>query len=107
MEIEIPPRWIDWIVAAMVVESVGLGLWLRRVGSAPWIAPLALYLASGVGLLLALRASMAHASHSWIALALLASLVAHLASLVRCRGLVAGARRPFGLERPVRRVAGP
>lgn len=82
MRLDVTPALVDMIVAAVALEFAGVGALLWRARVTRWLTPLFLYLASGTCLLLALRASLAGAGSDWIAGALLASLVAHLASLV-------------------------
>jgi len=77
----VSPGAIDAILALVLLELVGIGLLLVRVGAPQWVAPFSLHLAAGAGLLLALRASLAGAAPHWIALALGASFVSHGLSL--------------------------
>jgi hypothetical protein len=72
-------RIVDLILLLIVLEWLALVL-LRRAGRpAPdGVLP---YLASGAALLLALRAALAGAEWHWIALALLAAFITHLADL--------------------------
>jgi hypothetical protein len=77
----ITPGMIDAIVAGVALEFAGLGALLLHARAPHLLGVLFLYLASGACLLLALRASLADAGMHWIALALLASLIAHAASL--------------------------
>jgi F0F1-type ATP synthase assembly protein I len=72
---------IDLILGLVVVEVVALTLWRRRFGAGPDMGGLAVNLASGGFLLLAVRAALVDAAWEWVALALLGSLVAHLADL--------------------------
>ncbi len=66
----------------VLVELGVLGAWLARSARTRLVRPLALYLASGVSLLLALRGALAHTGDAWIGVALLAGLASHLAFLV-------------------------
>jgi F0F1-type ATP synthase assembly protein I len=78
---------IDLILGLVVVEAAALALWRRRFGTGQALGRLAANLASGGFLLLAVRAALVGASWEWVALALLGSLLAHLADLyVRRRG---------------------
>lgn len=81
MTIPMSPGLIDAILIGVVVELLALGLALHRVAASRWILPLGLYLASGAFLVIALRVALSGPSEPWIALALLASLCAHVASL--------------------------
>jgi hypothetical protein len=76
-------RVIDLILGLVVVEVAALALW-RQFGAGPALGGLAANLASGGFLLLAVRAALVDASWQWVALALLGSLLAHLADLY-CR----------------------
>jgi hypothetical protein len=68
-------RIIDAILLLTVLEA-GFLLWRRR-------ADLVLTLLSGLGVMVALRLALAGADWRWLALALLASLAAHVADLKR------------------------
>jgi hypothetical protein len=74
-------RIIDLILGLVVVEVMALALWRRRFGKGPALGGLAANLASGGFLLLAVRAALVDAAWEWVALALLGSLLAHLADL--------------------------
>jgi hypothetical protein len=74
-------RIIDLILGLVVVEVMALALWRRRFGKGPALGGLAANLASGGFLLLAVRAALVNAAWQWVALALLGSLLAHLADL--------------------------
>jgi hypothetical protein len=82
MRLEVTPALVDLIVAAVALELAGATALLWRARLTRWLTPLFLYLASGACLLLALRAALSGAGSDWIAAALLASLVAHGASLI-------------------------
>ena len=77
-------RIIDLILGLVVIEAAALALWRRRFGTGPAPGRLAANLASGCFLLLAVRAALVDAAWEWVALALLGSLLAHLADLY-CR----------------------
>ena len=80
-------RIIDLILGLVVVEVMALALWRRWSGTGPGLGGLAANLASGGFLLLAVRAALVDAAWQWVALALLGSLLAHLADLYgRWRG---------------------
>jgi len=66
-------RIIDAILLLTVLEA-GFLLWRRR-------ADLLVTLLSGLGVMVALRLALAGADWRWLALALLASLAAHVADL--------------------------
>lgn len=76
-------RIVDAILAFMVVEAVLLIAWRARTGRGIAAADLLANLAAGATLLLALRAALAGAAWSWVAAALMAALVAHVADLSR------------------------
>lgn len=61
----------------VLVELGVLGAWLVRSARTRLFLPLALYLTSGVSLLLALRGALAHSGDRWVGTALLAGLAAH------------------------------
>ena len=76
-------RVIDFIVAGMVLEGIGLAVWHHRTGRG--IAP-SVYLAnllSGMCLLLAMRVALGGAWWGWAGAFLLGALVAHLTDLAR------------------------
>lgn len=75
------PRVVDAILGLVALELLAVGLVLARASAPALIAPWSLYLASGAALLLALRFALAAGEPRWIALALLASLAAHVALL--------------------------
>jgi hypothetical protein len=76
-------RIVDLVLALMVLEGIVLVAYHRTTGRG--LAPVGLLanLLAGVCLLLALRAALIGASWRWIALALAAALLAHLADLWR------------------------
>jgi hypothetical protein len=76
-------RLIDLILAATVLEFLLLTLWRRRSGHGVPPAELALDLAAGAALLLALRGALTGAQWTWIAACLTLALVAHLLHLAR------------------------
>lgn len=75
------PAAIDVIIAAMVIQGIGLMLYARRTGRGVRPASLLATLAAGGLLLVALRTVLAEAWWGWTALALLASLAAHVMDL--------------------------
>jgi hypothetical protein len=76
-------RIIDVILALTLVEAVALVAWHRRTGRGVAPGEFLGNLLSGMCLLAALRVGLAGAWWGWIALALLAALVAHVADLGR------------------------
>lgn len=74
-------RLIDWIIGAMLLEAVALWLWHRRQGSG--LAPRAVMtiLASGICLMLALRAALRGEPPWSVAGWLGAAGIAHVADL--------------------------
>jgi hypothetical protein len=74
-------RVIDWIVALVALEALALLGWRHIFARGPAPLPLISNLLAGAFLLLALRNSLAGASAGWVALCLIAALVAHLADL--------------------------
>ncbi|GAC1620639.1 MAG: hypothetical protein NVS9B10_02580 [Nevskia sp.] len=76
-------RIVDLILLLMLAEGVLLWIWHRRTASGVAPADLLVNLASGMSLLLALRAALLGLSWSWIAVALTAALFCHLADLRR------------------------
>lgn len=76
-------RIVDAILLLTALEAAGL-LWLHhRAGAGVAPADLLPNLLAGASLLLALRAGLAGAWFGWVAAALLAALVFHLADLRR------------------------
>lgn len=71
--------WIDWILAGMVLEALGLTLWRRRTGRGP--AAILANIAAGAMLLLGMRLALAGAWWGWVSLCLLLGLAAHLTDL--------------------------
>jgi len=76
-------RIVELILAFMLVEGGLLWLHHRRTGRGVDPVDLLINLLSGISLLLALWAALVGAPWQWIALALAASLAAHLADLRR------------------------
>jgi len=72
---------VDAILGGVAVEGIVGSVLLARASARHWIAPFALYLASGASLLLALRMALAGEAASWVAAGLLAGLGTHLGSL--------------------------
>ena len=76
-----PVHIVDLILLLVLVEAVVLLRVHARSGGAISPGPLIANLASGASLLLALRAALGGTGWTWIALALFASLLAHLLDL--------------------------
>jgi len=79
----VTPGLVDAILVAVALEFAALCALLWRAGAQRLVLPLLLYLASGAFLLAALRAAIASPTSEGIAAALLASLLAHAASLAQ------------------------
>jgi hypothetical protein len=108
-EIFIDGRMIDIILALVAVEAVAL-LALRAVfGRGPAPAAFVGNLLAGVFLLLALRNALDGGSWTWMAICLLAALVAHLADLalrferVEARAAAPNINATISLRVPARR----
>ena len=76
-------RIVDLILALMAAEAVVLAVHYRRTGRGVPLPDLAVNLAAGAGLLLALRAALTGAVWAWTAGWLTLALAAHLADLAR------------------------
>jgi hypothetical protein len=76
-------RIVDLILALVALEALGLLAYHRRTGRGPAPADALSNLLSGACLMLALRGALVGAWWGWVALPLLASLLAHLADLRR------------------------
>lgn len=74
-------RIIDVIVALVLLEALALSLRHRVTLRGPSPAELFPNLASGLCLMLAVRAALTGSAWTWVALALALSLVAHLVDL--------------------------
>ncbi len=74
---------VDLILVFMLLESILLAVHRKRTGRGIALIDLAAMLLAGAFLLLALRAALTGASWTWIAVWLLAALVAHLFDLLR------------------------
>jgi hypothetical protein len=74
-------RIVDLILALVVLEAVALAIWhrcTRRGVGLPAVLP---NLCAGAALLLAVRAALVGAWWGWVAVALVAGLLAHLVDL--------------------------
>ncbi len=76
-------RVVDWVLGVMAIEALVLGAYYRFTGRGVAIFNLLANLASGVCLLLALRAALTGQPWTWVAAALSASLLGHLLDLSR------------------------
>lgn len=76
-------RIVDAILLLTLLEGAALVAWHRRTGGGPVPADVLGNLAAGFCLLLALRATLAHAGWVWIAAVLLGALLAHIYDLRR------------------------
>jgi hypothetical protein len=74
-------RVIDLILVLVVIEGAALALWRRWSGTGPGLKGMAANLLSGACLLLAVRAALTDVAWEWVAVALLGSLLAHVADL--------------------------
>ncbi len=74
-------RVIDLVLALVALEIIVLPWLLRKLGSRLSLTQLLPNIVAGMALMLALRASLAGAAWTWIALAMLAALLAHLIDL--------------------------
>lgn len=68
-------------MALIVLELIGLIIYRRRTGSGIEASKLVIALASGLFLMLGLRAALTGADWPWVALALSASWATHLVDL--------------------------
>ncbi len=75
-------RIVDLIVCVMIVEGLLLTVLQRRLGFELSLRRIIVMLLAGVFLLLALRVSLQGGSWTWIALWLLAALIAHILDLL-------------------------
>jgi hypothetical protein len=75
-------RIVDLIVCVMIVEGLLLTVLQRRLGFELPLSRIIPMLLAGLFLLLALRVSLQGGSWTWIALWLLAALIAHMLDLV-------------------------
>jgi hypothetical protein len=72
---------VDLILVLVGLEAILLAIWHRRTGRGVAPSALAANLCSGAALLLAVRAALLGAWWGWVALPLLAALLAHLLDL--------------------------
>lgn len=76
-------RLAELVIAITLVEAAVIVWWRRARGRGPGLAALAPALASGLFLMLALRAAQADAGWPWIATALSGAGLAHAVDLAR------------------------
>lgn len=76
-------RLVDWVIAFTLLEVLVLVIYHRRTGRGVAPALLIPNVASGLCLMLALRAALAQAAWPWIVLPLAASGIAHASDLHR------------------------
>jgi hypothetical protein len=74
-------RVVDAVLALVVMEVIALAFLRLAKGRAVPFSGILVTIAAGASLLLALRAALAGADWRWVALALTAALIAHLADL--------------------------
>ncbi len=74
-------RIVDWVIALLVLEMVGLLAWQTITGTRVFCVDVLSGIAAGLFLLLALRCALRDLSWMWVALCLSGALAAHLASL--------------------------
>lgn len=83
----VSPRLIDFILAFIVLEGLGLMVWLRGEHPALRRSGIGFMLTPGALLMLALRAALAGVAWPWVPAFLGAALIAHLLDLrERLRG---------------------
>jgi hypothetical protein len=75
-------RIVDLIIAGVALEAVVVLAWRAAFGRGPAPTSFLSNLLSGAFLLIALRNALVGAGWPWIALCLLAALVAHIADLI-------------------------
>ena len=95
-------RLLEWIIALMLVEAAALLWWRRRTGGGLPAAGVLCVLASGIFLMLAVRAALTEAGIAVVALWLLAALAAHVADLVARWQRPSRGREPHGATPPGR-----
>ena len=76
-------RIVDLILALVVLEVIGISAYYRATGRGVPPLDLLANLLAGVFLLLALRAALTAAPWTWIALSMVAALLAHVTDLWR------------------------
>jgi hypothetical protein len=74
-------RIIDLILVMVVLEAAALAVWHRRTGRGVAPGAMAATIGSGAALMLAVRAALVGAWWGWVAMPLLAALLAHLVDL--------------------------
>ena len=76
-------RVADLVLLCLAAETLALWLYRRRTGRGPALPDLLALAVPGAFLALALRAALTESGSHWVALALVAAFVAHLADLFR------------------------
>lgn len=76
-------RIVDLILALTLLEGIALALYHRRTGRGPTLGSIVGTLLPGLFLMLAVRGAIVGEEWIWLALYLLAALVAHLMDLAR------------------------
>jgi hypothetical protein len=76
-------RIVDLILALTILEGIALVLYQRKTGRGPKFAAILSTLLPGVFLMLTVRGAIVGESWRWLALYLLAALVAHVMDLAR------------------------
>ncbi len=76
-------RMIDLILALTVIEGMGLAFYHRRTGRGPTPPALLGTLLPGLFLMLTVRGAIVGEEWPWLALYLLAALIAHVSDLAR------------------------
>lgn len=72
---------LEWVIALMLLEAVVLLAWRRRTGGGLPVGAVLCVLASGIFLMLAVRAALVSAGVATVAVWLLAALAAHVADI--------------------------
>jgi uncharacterized membrane protein YGL010W len=93
-------RLVVWIIALMVVEAAVLLFWRARTGGGLPVSSVLSLLASGVFLMLAVRAALTAAGTASVAAWLLAALVAHVVDLLVRWQRPSRGRAPRGTSMP-------
>jgi hypothetical protein len=75
-------RLLEWVVVLMLIEGTVLLWWRRRTGGGLPASGVLCLLASGIFLMLAVRAALLDAGTEAVAVWLLAAFAAHIADLV-------------------------
>ena len=73
----------DLALLVLLLETLGLLLWQRRSGRGPGVRAILSLALPGVALMVALRLALTGADWIWLALALVAALLAHVADVAQ------------------------